>query len=220
MNKAFPQIFKFLKRVLIYSTLFVLAKILRKWIELRIMGTRKILKEIGISIIFFIINPALLMGAGFAFITGSVRLEEWSKETGMGILSLYGLLNYETAFEFSTHLHEFLNEDPLRIPLLFFVGMCVLFVQRYRQFSNISSSKYRVIKTLSLTLIEGVILSVVLFGGVILGIAALFPTAISNWNLVLGITLPMIVISPLRGWIAKYMHDCLENNLPQHSTVH
>src|SRR3990172_3660033 len=212
LKHVFFQIFKILKRIIIYSIVLILAKILHKWTELRIIGTRELLKKIGTEVFYFVINPALLMGAGFAFISSSVRLEELSTRSGIEILSLYGLLNYENAAEFSNHLHGFLNEYSLIGPL-FFIGIFVLCIRRYRQLSDLPHSEFRIMKALSLAFFEGCFLAVVLLGGSISDIATIFPIAIIDWNLVWVITVLAMVISPLRGWLAESMECWVENNL-------
>lgn len=150
------------------------------------------------------------MGLGFLFISGSIRAEQIADWTGIKLFSLYGLLNYDGALEFSSMYHEFLNEHSL-IPLLFFGGMIILFIKRYRQLGKINSQKQRRNKAISLAVFESLFLAVILFGGVIGNIYAVFPDAISNVLFVLGIVIPAIGLSLFKEKLAENIDKFIDS---------
>ena len=172
--------------------------------------TINFLKGLPTSIFYTVINPALIMGLGFLFISGSIRAEQLSKWTGIELFSLYGVLNYDTALQFSAWFHGSLNEYNL-IPILFFSGMGVIMFQRYRKLRFIQFRKKRLEKALILGLFESIFLSVILFGGSIGNIHALFPDAISNTLFVLGIIIPGMYLSVFRKKLAENLHIFIES---------
>jgi Ca2+/Na+ antiporter len=110
--------------------------------------------------LFTFINPGFWLGLGFTYISGSVRLEEWAKNTNFGFLSLYGFFSYENALQFSVFLHGNLDKYSL-IPFLFLLSMIVLFVKYYKK-SNIEHNKSKTNEALQLTLLEGLFIAVAL----------------------------------------------------------
>ncbi len=171
---------------------------------------KEFFRQLPTSIFYTVINPALVMGLGFLFISGSIKAEQLAEWSGIEFFSLYGLLNYDSALEFSSMFHAFLNEHYL-IPPLFFIGMGVLIIRRYRQLGKLKSKKQRKIKAISLAIYESLFLSVILFGGATGNIHALFPNAISNLLFVLGITIPSIGLGLFREKLAENLHIFIES---------
>lgn len=171
---------------------------------------KKFFRELPTSIFYTVVNPALVMGLGFLFISGSVRAEQLADWSGIRLFSLNGLLNYENALEFGSWYHAFLNEHHLIVPF-FFVGMGVIIIRRYRQLRKMQNQKQRINKAVSLGFFEGLFLAVVLFGGTIGDIQTLFPHAISNTLFVLGIVIPSIGLSFCKGRIAEILNNFLDS---------
>ena len=64
---------------------------------------------------------------------------------------------------------------------------------------------------MSLAFYESLFLSVILFGGTIGNIHALFPDAISNFVFVLGIVVPSMGLSIFREKLAENLHNFIES---------
>lgn len=165
------------------------------------------------AVLFTLINPAILMGWGFSFISGSVWLEGIANKTGIMVLSLNGFLNYEKALEFSNVLHGNLFTFHL-IPIIFFGGLVALFFKYYVKLKD-RKKKQRVLAAMQLSTIEGIFLAAILFGGCISNIATLFPMAINNWYLVFGITIPMLFLRFRGEQIAELINSHIEKHSPR-----
>lgn len=152
------------------------------------------LKKLSYEVFYTIINPALVMGLGFLFISGSVTLEKIAKWTGIELLTLNGILGYDLSLQVSMLFHGYLNEYNL-IPILFFSGMGVFIFQRYMQLGKTECGLQRLNKAVSLAIFESLFLACTQFVGVIRDIQAIFPDAISNSTLVLVITMISLAFS-------------------------
>lgn len=168
-------------------------------------------KNLPATIFWIVVNPALVMGLGFLFISGTVRLEQLAKYTGMELFSLNGLLGYDLAFQFSSWYHALLDDNNL-IPLIFFAGMCVLFAQKYIQLKKLPSGKKRLVKAMTLVTIESVFIAVILFGGAVGNIHALFPNAITNFGYFLGMVLPGFFLTIFKDKLAKHIDKYIESH--------
>jgi len=175
------------------------------------------LKELPTSIFYTVINPAVVMGFGFLFISGSVRAEKIAEWTGIELFSLYGLLNYDIAFEFSSQFQGYLDDYNL-IPMLFFSGMVVIIIQRYRKLRKINSQKERLRKAMTLALFESLFMSGALFGGSLNTLQALFPDAISNTILILIVTVIGLGLGFLRVQLAKNLYTFIESHSIKHQS--
>lgn len=162
--------------------------------------------------LFSFINPAFWLSLGFAYISASVRLDDLAKKTGYEFISLYGFLSYEKALQFSVFLHGNLDKHSL-IPPLFLLGMIILFFKHYKK-SNLHHNKLRAKAALQLTVLEGLFVATALFGGCLLDMTSLAPTAISNQYLIWGITVSMAILIP-KGLIAESISSYFE----KHSSV-
>lgn len=175
------------------------------------MEIRLNFRELPTTIFYTLINPAIWMGFGFLFISGSVRAEKIAEWTGIELFSLYGFLSYERSFEFSSQFQAFLNDNEL-IPILFFAGMGVFIIQRYRKLNNITSEKTRIGKALSLAFFESIFMSGALFGGSIGTLQALFPDAITNTILVSIVMIIGLGLGLLRNKLAENLENFIESN--------
>lgn len=158
-----------------------------------------------------IINPITAMRFGFLFISGSVLAEKISNWTGIELFSLYGFLNYDDALGFSSLFHGLLNEKNL-IPILFGLGLVVLFIQRYRELKNSENQRKRLNKATSLAIFESLFLVIILFAGVVGNMHILFSSPISNIVFILGITIPSILFSRFRRELAENIEKFIDSH--------
>lgn len=169
----------------------------------------KWVKNLPNTIFWTLVNPASVMGLGFLFISGTVRLEQLAEYTRIEILSLDGFFSTELAIQFSSWYHAVLNDHNL-IPPIFFTGMCVLFIQKYRQLKNSPLGRKRAVKAMTLVSIESVFIAVILFGGAIGNIQALFPDAVTNFGYFLGMVLPGFFFRICKSKIAEHIDKYIE----------
>ena len=172
---------------------------------------KKRVKELPSSIFYFIINPALVMGFGFLFISGSIRAEKIAEWTRIDFFSLYGLLTFETAYDFSAQFHGYLNDYNL-IPILFFSGMGVIIIQRYRKLGKINFHKERLRKAMTLALFESLFMCGALFGGSMGALHATFPDAITNTIFVFIVMSIGLGLGILRERLAENSFNFIESH--------